>query len=131
MNGGGTLKQAISFLIMGGVLLLALIGCSNSAKEAYDTVQIKEVPALMEAGKTVLDVREVEEFEEGHIIGAVNKPLSELQKESFDGLDKETAYVVICRSGNRSVTASDILSKAGYSITNVSEGMSSWTGPIE
>lgn len=125
------MRKASIYVMMVATLLLVLIGCSNSAKKAYDTVDIEEVPTLMETGKTVLDVREVDEFEEGHIIGAVNKPLSELQNGNFDGLDKEKEYVVICRSGNRSVTASDILSETGYSVTNVSEGMSSWTGPIE
>ncbi|WP_228548331.1 rhodanese-like domain-containing protein [Sporosarcina obsidiansis] len=82
-------------------------------------------------GAIVLDVREPEEFAEGHIIGAVNLPLSELEQGKDPGLSEEETYVVICRSGNRSVQASTILHDAGYTVINVSEGMVSWEGEVE
>lgn len=111
------------------IALLLLTGCGTD--EGYKTVDISEVQKLQDDGAVVLDVREVEEFAEGHIIGAVNAPLSELKTGERAVLDKEQSYIVICRSGSRSKEASEILVKDGYDLVNVSEGMSSWTGEVE
>ncbi|WP_431028706.1 rhodanese-like domain-containing protein [Lysinibacillus sp. LZ02] len=115
---------------MMALFILALAACSNE-EESYETIALNEVEEKMNEGYVVLDVREPNEFAEGHIPSAQNKPLSALQQEDFSELSKEEKYIVICRSGNRSQTASDILTTAGYDVVNVSEGMSSWTGDIE
>ena len=112
------------------VSILALAACSNDSA-SYETIDIDEVEAKMKEGFIVLDVREPDEFTAGHIPSAQNKPLSVLQQDDFSELSKEEKYLVICRSGNRSQTASEILVNAGYEVVNVSAGMSSWTGAIE
>lgn len=105
------------------VSILALAACSNDSA-GYETIDMDE-------GFVVLDVREPNEFAEGHIPSAQNKPLSAIQQEDFTELSKKEKYIVICRSGNRSQTASEILFNEGYEVVNVSTGMSSWTGAIE
>lgn len=110
---------------------LMLAACNNSTNSTYKTIAIDQVEAKMEEGYTVLDVREIDEYVEGHIVGAVNKPLSELKIDNFEGLHADEEYVVICRSGNRSREASEILIGEGFSAVNVSEGMSSWVGDVE
>ncbi|MEG0384284.1 rhodanese-like domain-containing protein [Solibacillus cecembensis] len=122
-------KWYIYFVAM--IAVFALAACSTDNKEGYVTIQIDEVAQKMKDGYVVLDVREVNEFAEGHIPGAQNKPLSMLQAADFTELSKDEKYIVICRSGNRSQTASDILQIEGYSIINVAQGMSSWTGDVE
>ena len=112
------------------ISILALAACSND-RASYATIDIDEVEAKMKEGFIVLDVHEPDEFAEGHIPSAQNKPLSILQQDDFSELSKEEKYIVICRSGNRSQTASEILFNAGYEVVNVSTGMSSWTGAIE
>ena len=112
------------------VSILALAACSSDSA-SYETIDISEVEAKMKEGFIVLDVREPNEFTEGHITAAQNKPLSVLQQNDFSELSKEEQYIIICRSGNRSQTASEILANAGYEVVNVSLGMSSWTGAIE
>lgn len=114
------------------ILLIAffLVGCSDT-NNLYDTISLLEIEDKVDEGYIILDVREMEEFEEGHIPGAINKPLSELQADDFSNINKEEKYIVICRSGNRSVTASNILYDNGYEIVNVSEGVSSWEGELE
>lgn len=109
-------------------VVLLLGACGNGG---YETIAIDEVEAKQEAGYTVLDVREPFEYDEAHIVGAENKPLSTLQEDEFSGLSEDQQYVVICQSGNRSQEASAILHEAGYEVLNVSEGMSSWTGNVE
>ena len=111
------------------VALLLLAGCG--IEEGYVTVDISQVQQLQDDGAIVLDVREVEEFVAGHIIGAVNVPLSELKTGERADLNKKQSYIVICRSGSRSKEASELLIKDGYDLVNVSEGMSSWTGEVE
>lgn len=118
-----------SWVILSVILLLS--ACAGGDIGTYETVDIDEVQKRQDDGAIVLDVREVDEFAEGHIIDAVNLPLSELKQEIELDLNKEKKYVVICQSGNRSIEASNILFEAGYDLVNVSEGMSSWDGLIE
>ena len=117
-------------LVVISISILTLAACNNDSV-SYETIDIDEVEAKMNEGFIVLDVREPNEFAEGHIPAAQNKPLSALQQDDFSELSKEEQYIIICRSGNRSQTASEILANAGYEVVNVSAGMSSWTGAIE
>lgn len=119
--------KKLLFLLVVGVMFLS--ACSEEA--SYETIQIDDVLAKQEEGYIVLDVREPSEYDAAHIIGAQNKPLSELQSSNFEGLNKDEQYVVICQSGNRSKQASAVLLEEGYKIVNVAQGMSSWNGDIE
>lgn len=78
---------------------------------------------------SILDVREVDEFQSGHIPSAQNLPLSRLP-DIFEILDKAEAYYVICHSGGRSATACTFLSHQGFNVTNVMGGMTSWKGDL-
>lgn len=71
---------------------------------------------------SVLDVREVEEFEALHLEGAHNFPLSQLT-DTFEQLDKDNLYYVICKSGIRSARACQFLTEQGYEVVNVKGGM--------
>ena len=71
---------------------------------------------------SVLDVREVEEFETLHLEGARNLPLSQLA-DTYEQLDKTQPYYVICKSGIRSARACQFLAEHGYEVVNVQGGM--------
>lgn len=71
---------------------------------------------------SVLDVREVEEFEALHLEGARNLPLSQLA-DTYDQLDKSQSYYVICKSGKRSARACQFLAERGYDVINVQGSM--------
>ena len=71
---------------------------------------------------SVLDVREVEEFEALHLEGAQNLPLGQLA-DIYDRLDKDLLYYVICKSGMRSARACQFLAEQGYDVINVQGGM--------
>ena len=71
---------------------------------------------------SVLDVREVEEFEALHLEGAHNFPLSQLA-DTYEQLDKDNLYYVICKSGMRSARACQFLAEQGYEVINVKGGM--------
>ena len=71
---------------------------------------------------SVLDVREVEEFETLHLEGARNLPLSQ-SADTYKQLDKDNLYYVICKSGMRSARAYQFLAEQGYEVVNVQGGM--------
>ena len=74
---------------------------------------------------SVLDVREVEEFEALHLEGAQNLPLGQLA-DIYDRLDKDLLYYVICKSGMRSARACQFLAEKGYDVLNVQGGMTAF-----
>lgn len=113
------------------LLTMALLFLGACSEEAYPTIEISEIESYQSDGYLVVDVREKNEYDAGHIPGAMNKPLSEISSGNFDSLDPSQPYVIVCQSGNRSKQASDILVDADYEIVNVKQGMSSWTGPLE
>ncbi|NLY80648.1 MAG: rhodanese-like domain-containing protein [Lysinibacillus sp.] len=118
------MKKILMFVL--AIMLLA--SCQEEA--SYITISLDEVESKVEEGFIILDVREVFEYDEGHIPNSVNKPLSELQEGDFSNISKNEKYIVICRSGNRSITASDILTESGFTVVNTSEGVSTWPGEL-
>lgn len=79
----------------------------------------------------VLDVREPAEYLFQRIPGALSIPLGVLEK-NLDQLNPGDEILVICRSGNRSDMACQLLAEKGFpQVKNVVPGMSGWTGPTE
>ena len=76
-------------------------------------------------GITILDVREVDEFQAGHIAGALNAPLSTLEN-GYEQLDASKRYYVICQGGMRSERACQFLETKGFDVVNVEGGMNQW-----
>lgn len=74
---------------------------------------------------TILDVREVDEFQAGHIEGALNAPLSTLEN-GYEQLDASKRYYVICQGGMRSERACQFLETKGFDVVNVEGGMNQW-----
>ena len=74
---------------------------------------------------SLVDVREVEEFEALHLEGAHNLPLSQLT-DTYDQLDKDLLHYVICKSGMRSARACQFLAEQGYDVVNVQGRMTAF-----
>lgn len=77
----------------------------------------------------IVDVRERDEFQEAHIEGAKNYPLSEIE-EWIDSLDSDEEYIVLCRSGARSTKATWQMEAKGYNVVNIEDGLMSWPGEV-
>lgn len=92
----------------------------------------KEMESLINEGKllNIIDVREVEEVEEGKIPGAVNIPLGLVEFRMHE-LDKSKEYIMVCRSGGRSGRATEFLESHGFNVINMQGGMLSWEGKVE
>lgn len=91
-------------------------------------VNVDEAYELREQGAFMLDVREVSEWNEGHMPGATLIPLGELPNR-LNEVPQDQPIVVVCRSGNRSQTGRDTLLRAGFSaVTSMAGGMNDWKG---
>lgn len=73
----------------------------------------------------VLDVRHPNEWEAGHIEGAVHIPVDDLA-ERVDELDRDRPVVTVCRSGRRSERAAQWLAGEGFDVQNLHGGMQAW-----
>ncbi|MFO0571717.1 MAG: rhodanese-like domain-containing protein [Polyangiaceae bacterium] len=69
---------------------------------------------LLQKGAILLDVRTREEFQQEHVQGAMNIPLSELPRRVDELGDKGHPVVLYCLSGARSASAKELLLRAGF-----------------
>ncbi len=93
---------------------------------AVSEISVDELTTLVESGSLVIDVREPDEYESGHIPGAILVPLSTVSTNTSEFESEETVYVV-CRSGGRSMQACEILHEVGITnVVNVAGGTIGW-----
>ena len=76
-------------------------------------------------GVQVVDVREPDEYEAGHVRDAVLMPVGEVATR-LDELDKAAPVHVICATGNRSATVTEVLIRAGFEAYSVAGGTNGW-----
>ena len=112
----------------------SIIVSEKVEKAMYEQITAEEAKKIMDSGEEhiILDTREQDEFDEGHIPGAILIPYTEIENKAEAMLpDKDKLILVYCRSGRRSKIAAESLSKLGY--TNVKEfgGIIDWTYEIE
>ena len=115
-------------LFVGTLAVIAIfIFVITSEKDVITKIDVETLKNKLENEEiTLLDVREVSEYDGGHIEGSVNAPLSSLDAAQLPYPKDEPIYV-ICRSGNRSAQAASQLQDAGYTeIYDVSGGMMAW-----
>ena len=89
----------------------------------------QQVADLLHAGEVQLaDVREKNEWDEGHLPGAVHVPKSYLEQWAEDRIpDKDKATILYCAGGVRSAMAADTLAKLGYTnVISMSGGFNRW-----
>lgn len=89
-------------------------------------ISVKEAHQMYQDGIFMLDVREVDEWNAGHIPGATLIHLGSLERNA-QAVPKDEQVVIVCRSGNRSAQARDILKRLGYQyVTSMKGGMNDW-----
>ena len=95
----------------------------------YQTITPEEAKAVMdgESSYIILDVREQEEYDQGHIPGAVLMPHTRTQELAQELVpDRDTTVLVYCRSGRRSVLAAQMLADMGYTDVREFGGILDW-----
>ena len=81
---------------------------------------------LLDEGQAIIvDVREPEEWRAGHIPGAAHIPQGELERRLFE-LPTDRDVIAVCRTGNRSAWATELLRQHGYRAMNLNGGMRAW-----
>lgn len=95
-------------------------------------ISVMEVQQALEQGQAMnlIDVREVDEVESGHIPGIIHIPLGLLEFRMHE-LNKNEPYVMVCRSGGRSGSATQFLESQGFDVSNMVGGMLAWNGEVK
>jgi len=88
-------------------------------------IDVEELATRLETGVVVIDVREADEYDSGHVPGARFLPLSELEQR-VDEVPADEPVLVICKSGGRSMRACNFLAPFGRDVTNVAGGTLAW-----
>lgn len=129
----------VAFVVVAAGAFLLLNTSTNCCAASTDAVQSISPAGYQDqftattTSHLLIDVRTPEEFASGHIDGAVNIPVDALQSR-LNEVPDDQPIVVYCRSGNRSATASQILSQAGYTHIYDLGGLNTWTAqgfPVE
>lgn len=129
---GATLRRPVvqvGILIAVGLIifLIASLGSeqANSTGNLPASVNVDEAYQMYQDGTFVLDVRTPEEWNEFHAPNTTLIPLDELAAR-VNELPKDQPILVVCRSGNRSQAARDILLQAGFDATSMNGGLNEW-----
>ena len=126
------MKRMLTALL--GLLFVCSLDSVTQAKETgYQKIDQETAQQMMEKddGHVIVDVRTREEYDEGHIPGAVCIPNESIGCDSPEALpDYEQIILVYCRSGRRSKEAAEKLSGMGYTSIYEFGGIIDWTGEI-
>ena len=127
--------KKLVFLLL-AVMLLTACGQDkeNNQGAVYVNITAEEAKRIMdsEEGYIILDVRTQEEYDEGHIPGAIVISHEEIEEKAEDVLtDKDQLILVYCRSGRRSKIPAEALVELGY--TNIKDfgGIIDWLYEVE
>lgn len=110
------------------ISVLFICGCTNSNIKSYTSISAdKAYQMIRNEDVIIIDVRSKEEYNTGHVKGAINIAhdviANEIKKVTTD-LDKK--IIIYCRSGARAETASNVLVDLGYTNVYTFGGLNSW-----
>lgn len=126
-------RTAALFLTACLLLAMSCISCGSSGKGGYTRITQEEAAQMMERddGHVIVDVRRQDEYDSGHIPGAILLPNESIEDQQPEALpDKEQIILIYCRSGNRSKQAAQKLADMGYTHIYEFGGINTWQGEI-
>ena len=119
------------------ILLIAFSGCSSVKEEqntaGYTQISQEEAKEMMakDDGHVIVDVRRQDEYDAGHIPGAILIPNESIDSNPPEALpDYDQIILIYCRTGNRSKQAAEKLASMGYKNIYEFGGINTWTGEI-
>lgn len=127
------MKNLIYLVLVGLVLFAVWRMLSRKGEgDGIKSISPADLERRLAAGEklVLIDVRERQEFQGGHLDGALLYPLMTVG-QGLRGIEKDAPIVLICRSGNRSAGAYRVLKQQGYTnLLNLAGGMLEWKGPV-
>ncbi|MHB1454040.1 MAG: rhodanese-like domain-containing protein [Saccharofermentanales bacterium] len=120
---------ALPFSIFGFGRPAETTNADGTARPSYKKINAKAAKEIMDSGEkvTVLDVRTRDEFQQGHIKGAVHIPYDQIPAKASGLLpDKNAKILVYCASGARSSAGTRSLVSLGYADVSDFGGLMSW-----
>ena len=112
---------------------MLVLGCENNNSTTNNTIEniktseVKTIIDNKDESYIIIDVREISEYNDGHLIGAINVPLSSIDSITYS---KDKTIIVYCRSGSRSHEAAVKLNNMGYNVKDMG-GILNWTYELE
>ncbi len=110
--------------------LLAVFGLTTACgQQSFEDADVRGFAALTDSAHVVvLDVRTAQEYQEGHLAGALNidQKQDDFMKKAQAVLPRDKKIAVYCRSGRRSASAANRLAAAGYQCVNLKGGIVAW-----
>ena len=129
------MKRILPILL---IMLLVLSSCASVKEEqnkaGYTQISQEEAKEMMgrDDGHVIVDVRRQDEYDSGHIPGAILIPNESISTERPKELpDLDQVILVYCRSGNRSKQAAQKLFDMGYTHVYEFGGIITWEGETE
>ena len=110
--------------------LMALTGVAAACgQKNYEDADVETFARLAESENVILlDVRTPQEYNEGHIAGAIN--IDQAQGDFINKVEKQLSkdktIAIYCRSGRRSANAARIMADVGYKLVNLTGGIIAW-----
>jgi len=126
-------SSLLTWLVLGVVAILVLYGIyqqityANRRNVRIPEIDVQQAYEKYQEGVFILDVRQPEEWNEGHIPNATLIPLDQLAQR-VNELPRDREIVVVCRSGNRSREGTLILLENGFKqISSMAGGVTDWS----
>ena len=116
----------ITILLVVALIIFIILQSGGTGNSLPREISVDEAYGKYQNGTFVLDVRTVDEWNEFHAPNSTLIPLDELSTRISE-LPRDKEIVVVCRSGNRSQQARDILLGAGFDqVTSMAGGLTEW-----
>ncbi len=110
-------------LIIVGIIVvlfgLLVMSQKNTVLKTNQATQFSQIQKRLSSGDILLDVRTADEYKAGHIDGAINLSLQDIEAGALPNVTKSHEVYVYCHTGNRSAQATAILEKAGYTVSDL------------
>ncbi len=115
------------------ILVIACSGSGNGSSGGYTTISAADLQRRLDAGEkqVLVDLREPELFQAGHIPGAINIPFDQFN-DRYGELNRNDSIVFICHTGPMGDVTGALLAQHGYAkVANLAGGMALWHGKLE
>jgi len=118
-------------LLVGAFVLFLILFIRNEMSRGGATISSQKLVQLVNSENAiVIDVREANEYSEGHIVDAINIPFASFESRSDElNKHKDKPLIVACKMGQHSGSAGTILRKKGFTnVLRLTGGMAEWRG---